>query len=255
MTDRRARLFERRETAAADGPLVLGIESAGPHLGLALCRLTEATDTAVTEFSLIDEVHSQLGRRHAESLLDLLQAMLSRQSLAMSQLALIACGRGPGSFTGVRVGLASAAGLALGVGCPLWPVDTLAALARNAAGHPGIAIPVVDARKSEVYAAAYRVPLDGPPVELAPARVGPAERVVAELRALAGEGDSVVFGSGAQLYGCASAVPPSWHLPRASEVAWLAAQAFDAVDRDPARVPTLDPAYIRPSDAELTVGV
>jgi tRNA threonylcarbamoyladenosine biosynthesis protein TsaB len=251
MTDRRARLFARAEPTVAEGPLVLGVESAGPHLGLALCQMTEATDSAPAGFSTIDEVHSLLGRRHAESLLDLLEAMLGRQGLEMSQLALVACGRGPGSFTGVRVGLASAAGLALGVGCPLWPVDTLAALARNAAGHPGVAIPVVDARKSEVYAAAYRVPLDGPPVELVSARVGPADTVLTELRARIDAADAVVFGSGAQLYGCASAVPPGWHLPRASEVAWLAAQGFDAVGRDPARVPPLDPAYVRPSDAEL----
>lgn len=250
MSDRRVRLFARAEVKPS-GPLVLGIESAGLDLGLALCQLGEAPGSAGAELSRLEEVHSRLGRRHAESLLDLLEAMLSRQGLEPSQLALIACGRGPGSFTGVRVGLASAAGLALGVGCPLWPVDTLAALARNAAGYPGVAIVVVDARKSEVYAAAYRVPLGGPPVELAPARVGPAGAVVAELRALAG-GDAVVFGSGAQLYGCASAVPPGWHLPRASEVAWLAAQAFDAAGRDPARVPALDPAYVRPSDAELS---
>ncbi|MEZ4266080.1 MAG: tRNA (adenosine(37)-N6)-threonylcarbamoyltransferase complex dimerization subunit type 1 TsaB [Myxococcota bacterium] len=251
MSDRRARLFARAEPALSDGPLVLGVESAGLHLGLALCQLGGAAGSAATEFSLLEEVHSHLGRRHAESFLDLLDAMLSRQEIEPTQLALVACGRGPGSFTGVRVGLASAAGLALGIGCPLWPVDSLAALARNAAGQGTVAIPTVDARKSEVYAAAYRVPLDGPPIEIAPARVGPADRVVAELRELAGDSAALVFGSGAQLYGCASAVPPAWHLPRASELAWLAAQAFDAAGRDPARAPALDPAYVRPSDAEL----
>lgn len=259
MTDRGARLYARSEPAAR-GPLVLGIESAGLDLGLALGRLAEAPDApdpskrpTVPAFSLVDEVQSHLGRRHAERFLDLLEAMLDRHELRPADIALVACGRGPGSFTGVRVGLASAAGLALGLGCPLWPVDTLAALARHAAGYPGIAIPMVDARKSEVFAAAYRVPLVGPPVEVAPARAGSAEAVLAALQAACGGEPSVVFGSGALLYGCAANVPPAWHTPRAFEVAWLAAEAFDAAGRDPARAPALDPAYIRASDAELAL--
>lgn len=250
MSDRRARLFARAD-GAGRGPVVLGVESAGPHLGLALCRLSEEGDPTARSLELLDEVTSHLGRRHAERVLDLLAAMLERQDLAAADLSLVACGRGPGSFTGLRVGLASAAGLAMGVGAPLWPVDSLAALARNAAGRPEAIVPMVDARKGEVYAAAWRVPLDGPPVMLAPARVGPAQQVLAELSAAVGEPAPLVFGSGAALYGCSSAVPPSWQLPRAAEVAWLAAEAFERAGRDPAAAPPLDPAYVRPSDAEL----
>ena len=234
-----------------EGPVVLGIETGGFHLGLSLWRLPEAVGAPQPQWHLLELTSARLGHRHARTILAEVDAMLSRQQLTPADVALIGVGRGPGGFTGVRVGMATALGIGLGLGATVWPVDSLAVLARHAAGYPGVVVPLIDARKSEVYGAAYRVPLDRPPERLAEPMVGPRDVVLETLREVTGESDPLVFGSGAVVYGGGSAVPPSWHIPCASHSGWLAAQAWEVAERDGAKAPSIDPAYVRPSDAEL----
>jgi tRNA threonylcarbamoyladenosine biosynthesis protein TsaB len=98
--------------------------------------------------------------RHAGHLLPLCAEALRAAGLAPAALGGIACGGGPGSFTGLRVGLAAAKGLALPTGVPLYVVSSLEALALDIFGvvSPGggaTAIPCLDAGKGEVYVAAY----------------------------------------------------------------------------------------------------
>jgi tRNA threonylcarbamoyladenosine biosynthesis protein TsaB len=100
------------------------------------------------------------GPRHSATLLPLCHHLLSARSLAVSELAAIACGRGPGSFTGLRVGLAVAKGLALAHDRPILLVSSLHALAEDlAAGQPagGLLAPCIDAGKGEVYGQLYRL--------------------------------------------------------------------------------------------------
>ena len=177
--------------------------------------------------------------------------MLGRQELAPADVSLVGVGRGPGGFTGVRVGMATATGIGLGLGATVWPVDSLAILARHAAGFDGLVVPLIDARKSEVYGAAYRVPLGGLPERLAGPLVGPKDQVLTTLCAGAAGEPAVVFGSGAVEYGGASDVPPSWHVPSGGEAGWLAAMAWEASGRSAEAAPPIDPVYVRPSDAEL----
>jgi tRNA A37 threonylcarbamoyladenosine modification protein TsaB len=129
----------------------------------------------------------------------------------------------------------------------VWPVESLRALAQNAAGAGGVAVPLIDARKGEVYGAAYSPNGDA----LMAPRVGPHDALLAAARAAVGDHAMRVFGSGAVLYECASAgVPGHWHVPAARHTATLAAAAWDAAGR-PAQGPALDPAYVRASDAEI----
>lgn len=233
------------------GPVVLGIETGGFHLSVSLWRLPEQMQAAQSSWHLLETVTTRLGHQHARTLLSQIDAMLARQGMSPSDVGLVGVGRGPGGFTGVRVGMATAVGLGLGLNATIWPVDSLAVLARHAAGHSGVVIPLIDARKSEVYAAAYRVPLDGPPVCLSPPQVGPSTEVLASIRASLASEAPLVFGSGAVVYGAASDVPPSWHVPCASQTAWLAAMAWEAQGRQAEGAPPIDPVYVRPSDAEL----
>jgi tRNA threonylcarbamoyladenosine biosynthesis protein TsaB len=234
-----------------EGPVVLGIETGGFHLGVSLWRLPEGTDAPQSQWHLLEVVSTRLGHQHARTLLTQVDAMLTRQGLTPAEIALIGVGRGPGGFTGVRVGMATALGVAVGLDATVWPVDSLAVLARHAAGHPGVVVPLIDARKSEVYAAAYRVPLSGAPECLVEPMVGPREVVLETLASVTHESAPLVFGSGAVVYGGSSVVPPSWHIPCASHTGWLAAHAWEAAGRDGAAAPSVDPAYVRPSDAEL----
>jgi tRNA threonylcarbamoyladenosine biosynthesis protein TsaB len=116
--------------------------------------------------------------RHAGHLLPLCAEAMRAADVAPAELAGIACGGGPGSFTGLRVGLAAAKGLALPTGVPLHVVSSPEALALDilgAAGDTGTAIPCLDAGKGEVYVAAYVADAERRVREVAPvARLAPA---------------------------------------------------------------------------------
>ena len=104
---------------------------------------------------LIGESWLDAGERHAASLLVSLDRLLAEHGRALEQIDRIALSIGPGSFTGLRIGLATALGLAFGTDRLLVPVPTLAALATQASASGPIA-PILDARRGEVYAGLYR---------------------------------------------------------------------------------------------------
>ena len=190
------------------------------------------TATAVATSALVDG-DEVLGERvsRAQTLLEDVDALLRQAGAHPSNLDRLAVGIGPGSFTGVRIGLAVARGLALSLDLPGSGVSTLAALA---AGAPG-ALPVVDAKRREVFTL-----VGGEPRVLAPQ----------ELPVDAG---TVCVGDGARRYRasleeCGAVVPPDddeRHLPRARFHAVLA--------REPRPVDELEPLYLRVPDADRSV--
>ena len=190
------------------------------------------TATAVATSAIVDD-DEVLGERasHAQSLLEDVDALLRQAGAHPSDLDRLAVGIGPGSFTGVRIGLAVARGLALSLGLTGSGVSTLAALA---AGAPG-ALPVVDAKRREVFAL-----LDGEPRVLAPQELPLAE-------------GAVCVGDGAKRYRPlleerGADVPPDddeRHLPRARFHAALAGK--------PGPVEELEPLYLRVPDAERNI--
>ena len=196
--------------------------------------LTLAFDTAtdVATSALVDdgEVLAERSSR-AVTLLEDVDALLRQGGAYARDLDALAIGIGPGSFTGVRIGLATARGLALGLDLPGAGVSTLAALA---AGAPG-ATPVVDARRSEVFAL-----VGGEATVLAPA----------ELHVESGQ---TFVGDGAIRYRVlleeqGAIVPPDddeRHLPRARFHAQLAG-ALGPVE-------AIEPLYLRGPDAKKSV--
>ncbi len=105
---------------------------------------------------LIAETWLDAGERHAASLLVCLDRLLAVHACTLAQIDRIALSIGPGSFTGLRIGLASALGLSFGTERRLVPVPTLAALATQAGVGPSAVAAVLDARRGEVYAGLYR---------------------------------------------------------------------------------------------------
>jgi tRNA threonylcarbamoyladenosine biosynthesis protein TsaB len=156
------------------------------------------TSTATARIALVDGAGTVLaqaqatGDRHSVHVLPLVDQVLRAAGLAPGDLDAIACGAGPGSFTGLRVGLAMAKGLALATGKPLLLVSSLDALALDiaaagsAAGPATTAVPCIDAGKGEVYA---RLTPGAEPWRLAP--IALAERLTAHP-------DAVLAGNGAE---------------------------------------------------------
>jgi tRNA threonylcarbamoyladenosine biosynthesis protein TsaB len=194
---------------------------------------------------------------HGETLLPQLARTLEHAGLALSEIDLFAVGLGPGSFTGVRIGVATAKGLALAESKPLVGVTSLRVLARGMPAGTLRAV-AVDAHKGEVYCALYALGDDGVLAEqLAPFH-GPPERAARLLRESAGGASFAIAGNGLARYGSAlieplgphvSRVPGYCDVPRAACLAHEAAHALAV--HGPSDLSRLEPLYVRPSDAKL----
>jgi tRNA threonylcarbamoyladenosine biosynthesis protein TsaB len=189
-------------------------------------------------------------RSHVASLPGLVERVLGRAGLTIRDVEGLAVSIGPGSFTGLRIGLGLAKGLAFAGGLPLAAVPTLEALAEAAGAAPGETVcAALDARKREVYAAVFRVDPDGalrrlgPDIALAPDAL--AARLPAGTILIGDAGDAYpgVFGTDVIRR------PFATHHPRGGVVARLGARllaAGAAVD-----VGAVEPVYVRPPEAEL----
>ena len=225
---------------------------------LALETATEACSVALWLDGEVVERFQLAPRRHAELALPWAGELLAAAGVARSQLDAVAVGRGPGAFTGVRLAIALAQGIALALDRPLLPVSTLAALAMRSGGERVLA--AIDARMGEVYVAAYRRRDDLPPEPL-PAPYGD-ERVLPPAEAAlpadgasrdwhgVGTGFDAVEGTLRRQLGDRLASVAAHELPHAADVARLGAAAFargEAVA--PERV---EPAYLR-NNVALTI--
>jgi tRNA threonylcarbamoyladenosine biosynthesis protein TsaB len=133
------------------GDLYLGIDSATPYLSLALWSPDRGALAQRIEL---------LERAHAARIVGELEQLFAVAGRDRRDLTAIACGVGPGSYTGLRVGLATASGLARALGVPLVGYDTLAAMAASTLAPGEVGIAALDARREHVYAGVYRN--DGP---------------------------------------------------------------------------------------------
>jgi tRNA threonylcarbamoyladenosine biosynthesis protein TsaB len=216
------------------------------HL-LALETSTEACSVALWIDGEVRERFEIAPRRHAELALPWAEGLLADAGVAKSRLDVIAVGRGPGAFTGVRLAIALAQGIALALDRPVVPVSTLAVLAAGApCGAGGRVLAAIDARMGEVYSAAFA--RDGEALaSLSPESVAPPEAVVlpGDGDGWAGVGTGFAAGEGAlraRLAARLSFVDPE-ALPHAADVARLGAAAFARGEAiAPERV---EPAYLR----------
>jgi len=209
---------------------------------LALETATAACSVAVLDGAVLRAHRAvPMQRGHAEALMPMVEAAMAAAGLAHGDLDLVATTVGPGSFTGLRVGLAAARGIALAAGIPALGVTTLEALAAGLdedarAGAPVAAL--LDARRGEVYVQLFdaRAVARGAPVAVAPA--------AADLP----DGPLVLVGAGAPLVLAAQGARPGWRpvetprLPDAAAVARLAARRFA---EDPAAIRPPRPLYVR----------
>ncbi|MEN5425353.1 tRNA (adenosine(37)-N6)-threonylcarbamoyltransferase complex dimerization subunit type 1 TsaB [Stenotrophomonas pennii] len=206
---------------------------------------TEACSVAVHVDGQVRERFEIAPRRHAELALPWAEELLAEAGIARSQLDAIALGRGPGAFTGVRLAIALAQGVALALDRPLIPVSTLQALAMRAPADAGQVLAAIDARMGEVYVARYQQ-VDGLPRLQDAERVCPPQAVVLpEGVRCAGVGTGFAAAEGAIVVqlGTALISVDATALPRASDVLAL---ALPMLARGEAIAPErVEPAYLR----------
>lgn len=185
--------------------------------------------------------HSDLNA-HAERLLPLLEEVFAQAKLTRHDVHRVAVGIGPGSFTGLRVGIALGQGLGLGLGIPVVGVGSLAALA--AAGNGAVRLALLDARRGEVFVAGY----DAEGKELLAPQALPRDTAIADARGRLGA-DAVLIGDVArELPGGNDALGG---LPHAEWVARLGSSASAAPEPHYARdagavLPKLPPSPLEP---------
>lgn len=105
--------------------------------------------------TLVCKEISELGYSHAEKLHLFIQDVIQEAAISFSQLSAIAVSQGPGSYTGLRIGVSAAKGLSYALQIPLIAVDTLLALAYQVSENDGLVVPMIDARRMEVYSAIF----------------------------------------------------------------------------------------------------
>lgn len=198
---------------------------------LAIETATEACSAALLIDDAILERYELAPQRHNRLILPMIDALLAEAGIGIVQVDALAFGRGPGSFTGVRIAAGVTQGIAFGADLPVVPVSTLAALAQDALTEVSepIALPCIDARMGEVYWGVYRRGEAGLAELLGQESVLPADSV-----SFPDPAEGVGIGSGWKTYGSVlgerlgrrvKRIMPD-RFPRAAMVARLGAEAF-----------------------------
>lgn len=131
--------------------MILGIDSSG----------LACTAAIADENILLGEYTVDYKKTHSETLLPMIDALIKEAGVDKKDITAVACASGPGSFTGLRIGCATAKGIGLAMGVPIIPVPTLMGLAYNCAVTDRLVVPLMDARRGQVYTAAYSMSESG----------------------------------------------------------------------------------------------
>lgn len=220
---------------------------------LALETATKAGSIAIAdEEAFIGEVKLDVSKAHAERVMDYIVWLLKSSNISINEIDAFAVSIGPGSFTGLRIGLSTIKGLAFSKKRPIVPVSTLDAMARRLPFSAYDICPMLDARKDEVYTALYKWENNACVKTMPETAVEPGEF----LQTL--KGPTIFMGDGAikyknliaEILKADALFPPSSLMsPSASSVAEIALEKLrDGIEADPV---SLTPFYIRKAEAEI----
>ena len=221
---------------------------------LALETSAKSVSAAVVENgAVLASAYQNIGLTHSVTLMPLIDSMLKNAGLTARDMGLIAVAAGPGSFTGLRIGVSAAKGLAWALELPCCGVSTLEAMAQNGRLFTGTVVCAMDARRKQVYNALFLA--TGTGLErLTPDRAISLEDLGAELKNY--ENSKIVVGDGAKLcytylseQGIACRMAPPDSLYQNAVGVGLAAERMAAEGRM-ATAQELRPVYLRLSQAE-----
>jgi tRNA threonylcarbamoyladenosine biosynthesis protein TsaB len=227
---------------------------------LAVAVLAMETSTFVRSVALVDESGvigeevERVGADRRDTLLPMVERVIARAGIGISDVKLVAVGLGPGSFTGVRAGIATAKGFCLSTGCPLAGVGSLQALAAASFAHDGPVLAALDAHRGEVFFAIYEMGAFGCRAQIAPAHAPPfeagavlrGEGLASNLLAVGDLSDAQWAEVGRGLGRSTVRGPRVASVPSARFVASEALAGRAIMDDG-----TLEPQYVRPTDAKL----
>ena len=224
--------------------IVLGIETATAQVGCALGGVE----------GVLSSFHSAKGRRHAETLVPAIQFVCESARVDLQEISVVAVDLGPGLFTGLRVGIATAKSMASALRVPMIGLSSLDLLAHRVRHSHRLIVPVIDGKRGEVFSAAYRR-VHGGIQRLSEPRVGTADELANELRATREE--ALLVGDGALRYADVftqddgqvelGTVGTQW--PSAEHLVELAHPR--AVMEEFVNARELSPLYLRKADAEI----
>lgn len=229
------------------GDLILSLETATG------CGSVSLTRGGLSRFRLLAECTIQQEITHSRRLLGSVAWVLKAAALSWQDLDAVAVSHGPGSFTGLRIGMAAAKAIAMASGKPLLGVGTLDALALASPPGTGLVCCLLDARKQEVYAAFYRMGENGLPDPVNPPAVLPPGGLLDGIHE-----PVLLVGPGAMVYkelwagrNEIALLPDHLAQPRATHVGLLAAHLLaEGRVLDPV---TAAPLYVRASEAEINL--
>ena len=222
---------------------VLGLDSSGLVAGVAL----------IQDDVLIAEYTTDYKKTHSQTLLPMLDELRRMVDLDLKSIDLIAVAAGPGSFTGLRIGSATAKGLGLALDIPLAAVPTVDALAYNLYGCEQLICPMMDARRSQVYTAGFsweqgRLTRLLPDCAISIEELGDALKKCEKPKILVGDGATLCYNTLGSFLTDLTLAPEHLRLQRASGVALAALEQIKG-----GAVPSaaqLTPNYLRLSQAE-----
>ena len=221
---------------------------------LALETSAKAVSAAVSEDGkILCSGYQDTGLTHSRTLMPIVEHILKNTGLTVADMDAIAVAAGPGSFTGIRIGVAAAKGLAFAADKPAVGVSTLAAMARNVAFCDGLVICAMDARRQQVYNALFEAK-DGQLTRLTPDRAIALEDLAEELRSdprpktVVGDGARLCFAHLTEAGISCRLAPAQLVMQNAMSVA-LEAEAM-AAEGKLVSAQALEPVYVRPAQAD-----
>ena len=221
---------------------------------LALETAAKAVSAAITENGkVLAAGYQDTGLTHSATLMPIVEGLFRNTGLAPTDVDVVAVSAGPGSFTGVRIGVSAAKGIAFAVEKPAAAVSTLAALARNVAFADGLIICAMDARRQQVYNALFEAK-NGILTRLTPDRAISLEDLAAELwndprpRRIVGDGAQLCMDFMTEAGILCRLAPPHLVMQNAVSVA-LEAEVL-AAEGKLVTAQELAPVYLRPPQAE-----
>jgi tRNA threonylcarbamoyladenosine biosynthesis protein TsaB len=223
--------------------IILGLDTATAQVAVALGD----ADGVIASF------RSTRGRRHAETLVPAVQFVRDQAGVDLKGVSAVACDVGPGLFTGLRVGVATARAIAQALRVPVVGISSLDLLAFPVRHTTRLVVPIVDARRGEVFSALYRA-VPGGVQRVTPYRLCPPDHLASELLARAEE--CLLVGDGslryADAFGCDlnfELAGPGLAHPSVSSLVELAHAR--ALREDYVRASELEPLYLRKPDVAI----